>query len=306
MKSRILTLIIGSLFIASSSIAQNYTFRVLVNKGDNSMKTGSSDWQKVKTGARLNDGDILKVVDGGYMGLVHSSGKTKEIKKAGEYDIKDLSSSIVAGSQNIATKYADYVLSKMSPQQMEQNRKKYASVTGAVERGENDAAIKILMPTSGNVLNDKVIVRWDPVEGNPTYQVTLKNIFEEVIMMTETTETTYTIDFSNPKLEGATDDNLLIVSVNLKGNEAIKSKPAAIERISKDEAANYEVKLNALKSDLGEASSINSLILAEFYEENNLILDALTSYETAIQISPDVPYFKEAYDEFLMRNQLDK
>jgi len=306
MKRKILMLIIGGLFTSFSVSAQSYAFRVLVNKGDNTMKSGSAEWQKIKTGARLNDGDVIKLVDGGYLGLVHSSGKTKELKKAGEYNIKELSGNVVAGSKNIASKYADYVLTKMSPEQREENRRKYASVTGAVERGEDDASINILMPTSGNVLNDKVVVRWDAVEGSPTYQVTLKNIFEEVIMMAETSETTYTIDFSDPKIKGSTLDNLLIVSVNLKGNEAIKSKPAAIERISKDDASTYNVELNALKADLGDASSINNLILAEFYEEKNLILDALTSYETAIKMSPDVSYFKEAYDEFLMRQKLSK
>ena len=42
--------------------------------------------------------------------------------------------------------------------------------------------------------------------------------------------------------------------------------------------------------------------MAEFYEQYDLKLDALTSYEYAIMESPDVDYFKDAYLEFLMRN----
>ena len=51
-------------------------------------------------------------------------------------------------------------------------------------------------------------------------------------------------------------------------------------------------------------TSINNLILAEYYEEKGLVLDAITSYEGAVRMSPDVEYFQEAYDEFLIRNRL--
>jgi cytochrome c-type biogenesis protein CcmH/NrfG len=32
------------------------------------------------------------------------------------------------------------------------------------------------------------------------------------------------------------------------------------------------------------------------------LIDAITSYEEAIKLAPDVPSFKEAYDEFLLRH----
>ena len=228
-----------------------------------------------------------------------------EIKTAGEYSINDLSSTITAGSQNIASKYADFVISKMSPEEKEANRRKYASVTGAVERGDNDASINIFMPTSVSVYNPEVMIRWDAVTGeNTTYVVKLKDLFEQTIMVAETSETSYTIDFNDPKLANAIVENLVIVNVSVKGNEDIKSKNAAIEQFSSDATASFEVELKALQANLGEQSSINNLILAEFYEENDLLLDALTSYEYAIKMSPDVEYYKEAYDEFLLRTGL--
>ena len=33
------------------------------------------------------------------------------------------------------------------------------------------------------------------------------------------------------------------------------------------------------------------LVMAAFYEDNDLLLDALTAYEQAIQKAPDVPVF---------------
>jgi len=307
MGRKILFILTGLVFMGYMSFAQSYDFRIMVSKGDNQIKaSGSTEWQAIRVGARLNDGDQVKVAEKGYLGLVHRTGKTKELKTAGTYDIKDLSSKIIAGSENIASKYADFVMSKMTPEQREANRRKYASVTGAVERGSSDASINIFMPTSVSVYNPEVMIRWEPVDGDNTYEVKLKDLFEQTIMVAETNDPFYTINFDDPKLKGAIADDLVIVNVSVKGNEDIKSKDAAIERVGQDGSASFEVELKDLKSNLGEQSSINDLILAEFYEENNLLLDALTSYEYAIKMSPDVDYFKEAYDEFLLRTGLKK
>ena len=304
--TRKISLILASLmFLAFSGFGQDYTFRVMVSKGANKVKVGNSDWKALRTGEYLNDGDQLQLVDKGYLGLVHSNGRTKELKTAGDYSITELSSALSATSQNITSKYADFVISKMSPEEREANRRKYASVTGAVERGDSDAAINIFMPTSVSVYNPEVMIRWDPIAGeNTTYVVKLKDLFEQTIMVAETSESNYTIDFNDPKLAGAIVENLVIVNVSVKGNEDIKSKNAAIEQFSSDATASFEVELKALQANLGEQSSINNLILAEFYEENNLLLDALTSYEYAIKMSPDVEYYKEAYEEFLLRTGL--
>jgi hypothetical protein len=279
----------------------------MVSKGANQLKVGGAgDWQAIRVGAKLNSGDVIKVAEKGYMGLVHSSGKTKELKTAGTFKINDLAKAITAGNQNIASKYADFVISKMTPEEKEANRRKYASVTGAVERGDSDASINIFMPTTVSVYNPEVLIRWEPLDGDNTYVVKLKDLFEQTIMVAETTDPYYTINFDDSKLAGAIVENLVIVNVSVKGDEEIKSKDAAIERIANDGSASFVVELKGLEENLGEKNSINNLILAEFYEENNLLLDALTSYEDAIKMSPDVEYYKEAYDEFLLRTGLKR
>ena len=200
--TRKISVILASLmFLAFTGFGQDYTFRIMVSKGENKVKVGSGDWQSLRIGEKLNNGDQLQVADKGYLGMVHSSGKTKEIKSAGTYDISELSGSISAGNQNIASKYADFVISKMSPEEREENRRKYAGVTGAVERGDSDAAINIFMPTSVSVYNPEVMIRWEPVAGeNTTYVVKLKDLFEQTIMVAETSETNYTVDFNDAKI----------------------------------------------------------------------------------------------------------
>ena len=306
MTKKLSLIIIGLGFLLQGAIAQDYAFRVLASKGQNMVKKGSTDWQPLKTGAKLNSGEEVKLAANGYLGLVHSSGKTMELKEASVYNIAKLSSELGTGTQSIASKYADFVMSKMSPEQIEENWNKYASVTGAAERGSEDASINIFMPQSVSVLNKKATIRWEPIKDDAVYVVHLKNLFEEKIMVVETNDPFYTIDFNNEQIKNSVVENLIIVSVSLKDDESIASKNAAIELMTDEDAKTYEVELKSLESNIGSETSINNLIFAEFYEENGLILDALTSYEDAVKLSPDVEYFQEAYNEFLVRNGLKK
>ncbi len=301
-KVLIIVLVLGML--VQGAIAQDYAFRVLASKGQNMVKTGSSDWKTLKTGAKLNKGEEVRLAANGYLGLVHSSGKTMELKEASTYDVSKLSTELGSSSQNIASKYADFVMSKMTPEKKEENRRKYASVTGAAERGANDALINIYMPQSVAVLNNSAIIRWEAIKENAVYVVNLKNLFEEKILVTETSDPFYTINFDNEKIKSAIVENLIIVSVSLKDDESVSSKNSAIELMNSEDAKTYKIELSGLEENIGSETSINNLILAEFYEEKGLVLDAITSYEKAVKLSPDVEYFQEAYNEFLIRNRL--
>ena len=52
-----------------------------------------------------------------------------------------------------------------------------------------------------------------------------------------------------------------------------------------------------------EESALNHIILASFYESNNLMADALNSYEAAVELSPEVDDIQAVYENFLNRNQ---
>ena len=49
---------------------------------------------------------------------------------------------------------------------------------------------------------------------------------------------------------------------------------------------------------------MNKVVLASFYEQNKLLIDAITAYEEAIKLAPDDPTYKDYYEEFLLRNKL--
>lgn len=298
MKTSVLFLV-GSLLVSSLAFSQDYAFRTLTNsKGDNSFKTASTDWAPLKNGTRLNRGDEIKTTGDCYVVLLSSSGKLVELKEAKEYKVDDLlAQNGGGGDAGVVSKYADFVMSKMSSESKEENRKKYASVTGATHRGLKQ--IKFFMTTSSNIYNTEAIVRWESQDEAEAYEVTLSDWFGTKLVVAETTESFYKIDFDSEKLK---DVEMVVVNVKVKGNEDTSSGDYAIQRVSSDDAQEYKVELETLKSSLDNSAAISNLILAEFYEQNNLLLDALTSYELAIQNSPDVDYFKDAYKEFLMRN----
>lgn len=295
-----LSIAFGLLFTCSAIYAQDYEFRVMMNKGDNQVKPSGGDWEALKSGAKLNKGDEIKLAENAYVGLVHKSGKTLELKEAGTKKIDDLSKQVGNGNSSITSKYADFVMAKMSSQSKEENRRKYASVTGAVERAADDASIKVLMPPTSEVYGSNPIVTWNPVEGKK-YKVVLKNWFDKTIETKETSDNWLKIDMNDPALAK---EQLIIVSVKLADNEEFTSGDYGIKRLDEEKAKKFEDDLTELKSALTEESSLNRLILAEFFEENGLIVDALTNYVTAIQLSPDVDYFKDAFDEFKLRNGL--
>lgn len=300
----LLVLVIG--LVTSELYAQNYAFRVLVAKGQVKVKVADTKWEPLKTGVRLNKGDRIKLSDGNYVGLVHSSGKTLELKKSGVYDISDLSEKKGSNTKSIVSKYADFVISKMTPEAIEQNRKKYASTTGSGERGLYDTDIHLYLPKTIEVLNKRATFSWEYRNINATYIITLKNIFGEQILTTEVYESSYTINFDNDTIQNGLINDFITVEVRLKEDVNIKSQKAAVKWMDDEHSEALKATILELTASLGETSPLNNLILAEFYEEKGFILDAISSYEHAIILAPEIDFYKESYNEFLIRNELKK
>ncbi|MCC5921738.1 MAG: hypothetical protein LAT68_04440 [Cyclobacteriaceae bacterium] len=300
MKIKTLLIVVVTLFFSlNQANAQGYTFKVLANKGDNSIKKGK-DWVPLKTGSTLNDSDEVKIGSSSYLGLMHSSGKTLELKSAGKYKVEDLATSVKAGNNSVASKYADFVKSKMSDNEedINKNHRKYMAVTGAVERATSSAELKLIAPKTVDLLNTSTVLRWNGIENADGYQVKVSSMFDDVIMTKDVTETSTTLDLS----EVFEKQKMIIVSIKSKGANEAKSDDYAIKKAANGNLSAVYIDLKNELSD--EESSLNALIIASFFEDNNLLLDALTYYEKAIKLSPDVPDFKASYEQFIIRNGL--
>jgi len=292
-------LVVGAFIMSFSAVfgQGDYAFKVLANKGTNEIKSGDT-WMAVKTGASLKASDELKLSENAYIGLVHASGKPLELKAAGQYKVADLASKIATGT-SVLNKYTDFILSSNSAEA----KKNRLSATGAVHRGPvgDKKILKVFLPdnTKSNVFNNIVIINWEKANG--PYIVTLKDMFDEDLMVTETPETNIQIDLGTPKLAK---EMTVIVEVKSKGDGKLKSDNYIIKRLSATQAEAIKKELTEVSSQTAEENPLNKFILAGFYEQHNLYIDAITAYEQAIKMAPDVPSYKEAYDEFLLRNNL--
>ncbi|MBU2913309.1 MULTISPECIES: hypothetical protein [Reichenbachiella] len=291
--------------LVNTSFGQGFVFRVLASKGANQVKKASGETTPLKTGATLMSGDELIAANGAYIGLMHKTGRTIEVRNSGVTKITDLESKLAKSQSDVANKYAQFVMNKMNEDDgdVNSNYRQNMKATGAVTRAASDGSLKVMLPSSVDILNPNAIIRWTqaPDVENPQYVVSIKNIFDEEIYKAETEDTSLAINFDDENLSS---ERLVILSVKVKDQMDLVSGDYGIKRISADDASAINENLEALKSAVPDDSPLNKLIFASFYEENNLILDALTQYEEAIELSPEVDDFKMIYDDFLIKNGL--
>lgn len=303
MKTTKLTLIFGFFLTTSLVLGQDYTFKVLANKGTNEVKSGDS-WAPLKTGASLKKGDELKLADNGYVGLVHVTGKPKEVKKSGAPIIKvdDLDKEIGSGGTSVISKYTDFILSSNSAEA----KKNRLSATGAVHRAFDDAnPIKLMLPENqhSGIYNNVAVISWDGSKVDGPYVVIIKNMFEDQLAKAETPETSLQIDLTDPRFANA---SAILVEVTSKADPKLHSKPHMIKKLAPIEQDKVKNSLGEIMGHVSEQTALNKLILAGFYEENNLFIDAIAAYEDAIKLAPDVQDYKDAYEEFLLRHGLKR
>lgn len=299
MKTRTLPLLPFFLLFTAPVFSQDYTFKVLVNKGNNEYRSDGASWQPLKTGTSLKAADELKLADNAYIGLVHVDGKPIELKKSGNYKVSPDLTSLVAGGSTVLKKYVDFALSNNSAEA----KKNRLSATGAVQRTVEHSAIRLVLPPSQNagIFNNVAIINWGGTSVKGPYTVTFRSMFDDVLKQVETPEMSITINLAE---EPFASEYAVLVEVSAKADPALISEQHLIKRLAPALQEAVRQKLDEIVVELEAESALNKLILAGFYEENDLLIDAITSYEEAIRLAPDVAEFKEAYDGFLVRHAM--
>ncbi len=285
-------LVIGVL-TASLAFGQEYEFKVLANKGNSEVKSGGA-WLALKTGATLKPEDELKVTENSYLGLVHKTGKPLEVKEAGSYSVADLTKRIKGGT-SVLNKYTDFILSSNSAEA----KKNRLVATGAVHRGLPED-VTVFLPENSNsyVYNPTLVINWD-TKANGPYVVVLRNLFDEDLYKVETPEKGVTINLADPKL--ASEMNIS-VDVRAKSDTRKKDTPPIIRRLTPAEHERVKKLQADDTSGIDENTAIGNILLASFYEQNKLLIDAIACYEKAMKLEPGA--YKDDYEEFLLRNKI--
>lgn len=300
--TKAIMLVVLGLFLSFQLKAQEYQFKVLANQGDNILQTSDGSRNELlKVGSTLQEGDKIILSEGSYVGLMHPNGKTMELKAAGEFEVSELA--VKAGEGNsVAGKYADFIMTRMaeSDSEVDENHRKHLKVTGAVERKLDSSAIKVMMPNSTEVFSSVAFIKWTDLAVDK-YVVTVRNMYDVVLLTKETSKPELKLDLNQKLLSK---EKLVIVKVEVKNNKSLASEGYGIKKVAATKAEAINADLAMLKESIQEDNALDKLILASFFEENNLLVDALANYEEAIAINPTVEEYKAAYAQFVSRHNL--
>lgn len=295
MKSNKLALVVAILVLSIQVIAQEYAFKVLVNKGKNELKSDQK-WQPIKVGSSLKSADELKVSENSYIGLVHVSGKPLELKQSGNYKVMDLAAK-VSGGTSVLNKYTDFILSANT------GPKSNLAATGAVDRGVDNIRVYLPRPELAVVYGNDVTISWENDPSLKPYEVVFKSMFGDELSKLETPSNSIVINLNDRNFEN--EDNI-IVTVYSKSNRAKASDEYTIKRLSKADRERIKSAYNEIAAQTAEQTAFNKFLIAGFYEENNLLIDAIPFYQEAIKLAPDVQYYKETYEDFMLRHGIKK
>ncbi|HEX8547439.1 MAG TPA: tetratricopeptide repeat protein [Cytophagaceae bacterium] len=307
---KIISFILLNLIFFTLSNAQEGSeiFKVLASKGNNRLvAAGSSEEKPLTIGKKLYKGDKLVLLEGSYLGLVHKSGKTIELKKSGTFEVAKLSNEVASQNASVSKKYVDFVMGEMTAkdEDISKNRHKYMDVTGSVERDIHGEKIHLIAPpkeVGALVLSSPIVIRWEPLKDVQKYSVFVTNMFGDTLHKAETSTSFVDLDLStlNPHNENIPQ----IISVEVKDNRKIKSEGYVLKYIPAPKAIELKKDIDNLKSEFIENTPLNKIMLAKFYEQNKLYLSAMECYQQAIELAPDVDDFQAEYGHFLIRNRI--
>jgi hypothetical protein len=292
MKNRLVDkflILVFFLFSFSLVEGQSKNFSVLISKGNNQYKHDGI-WYDIKVGTTLDEDDLIKVDDDAFVGLIHKGGSTISLSEEKTYSLKQLRLNRYAADSR-AYEYAQYYLDRLDA----------SAPPSRLTRSVTNSPLRLMLPNSVNVYNPEVIIRWNAARSSEQYELVLKNMFDETLQVRRTADNRCTIDLNAPQFS---DERLVIVRVQSEGG-ALRSDDYALKLMSRRDARQIKTELISLKQELkNEEEAVNQLIIASFYEKNNLLIDAITSYEQAINTLPNVEGFQVAYQKFLLRNGL--
>ena len=95
---------------------------------------------------------------------------------------------------------------------------------------------------------------------------------------------------------------MIIVCVRASHNKEIRSPDFGIKRLNPESCKIIGNELENLKMLANFDNVVDKLLIASFFEENHLLVDALGYYLEAKTLSPDQDGFSTLYNNFLARN----
>lgn len=293
-RTHILPALLFLLGISLSGFAQNSpVFKVLGVSGSVKKQTPAGE-VAVRPGARLSADETL-VVESGYCGLMHTSGKGIEVRKPGTYPVAELTKGISAEARKgkVSDRYVSYVMGQLSKEEAEDinaNHRKYMEVTGSVERSSKSYSIRMLALKTNDILPKAYTLSWSSEVTGAEYLLEVSNLFNENVFTAKTKETSAAVDFG-PLF--SKHGKMLLVSVKVLGRPEIKSNEYSFR---------LAPSLNPAELGLSEEKTpVSAILNGMICEENNLFMDALAYYREAAGPDNSVEGYREAYQNLFKK-----
>ncbi|MCC2545822.1 hypothetical protein LJY25_05155 [Hymenobacter sp. BT175] len=294
-----------------AGLLQAQDFRVLAVRGPVEVVQGESH-TGTGPGRSLSVSQTLELGPGSYIGLLHQSGATLELKAPGKYALADLArTALKQNKQTLSSRYANYVLEEITKTdkgrtsaERNRNYRQYMAVTGSVERGTADnAAIRLLTPLQTSVLGQQpVSVSWVPVPGAGTYTVTLTNRYDEVVSTLEAPKSEIAVPLKSLPGKG---EQVYFLTVRAKNKPTLYSAPLLLKVVPEAEAQTMQQELAQLHTGAEESRALNALVEATYLEEHQLYLDALLAYQQAVRLEPEVTEYQTLLKQYRQRVGLE-
>ena len=281
-------------------------FRVLAARGAvEVIKDGANT--RTTAGMSLVKGQTLVLQPNSYVGLVHQSGTTLELKTPGTYHVADLAAKAASQQkQSLASRYASYVLAEITDKtgnsELNRNYRKYMSTTGSVERAITGvpADFDLHTPVRTHIMPGAYPISWEAYPNAKKYAVVITDRFDEPVVTTPTPGTAGRLDLTKLKDPAG---QVLFYHVQVQDSVNRKSSRHMVQLLPEEDQKRLAEEMQLLASEQG---AIARLMEGAFLEENFLYLQALQAYQKAVELEPEVPEYQTLLSAFRQRIGLEK
>jgi hypothetical protein len=94
------------------------------------------------------------------------------------------------------------------------------------------------------------------------------------------------------------------ITIAIKGVDKSYSNPMIIKVPNVAERDTVNKELSQMMADMGKPNAMDQLILATYFEKNQMYTSAIIAYNKAIAMQPNIDYYKDAYQDFIDRNKI--
>jgi hypothetical protein len=290
----IILLVLITTFPNYKLYAQTDLFTILAVQGKVAISKNKPDvWKNLKIGDKFSSEYKIKIGKNSYAGMIYANGKSVELHQQGIFNCSELKSSALGSPASSNKKFVEFVLKELT-KNIENSRE--MKVTGAVVR-ERINEIVVGIPSNTSIIDANMNFKWFPYTGTNDYNFKIIDEENKTIYMKKLQDTSITIDLNLFCFPGNPGFRWIVSDYD---NSKISSDTNYIIKFTQSQAEAIKDSVALINETIGnEESSINQTILAEFYQRNNLNIDALEAYKKAVKLSPGVKIYPNLFKEFL-------